>query len=438
MATQSNTLAHTPTTNKDYTCWFKRSNLLVSEMQNVLKPISTPQQTTFIKSNQEITHQWYLSVADLPNIWETLAIDNIFLKKEFLACLEKYPPEGMQFLYWVFFENSAPVGFAYAQIQHFNIYKSATNLQQAAEGNLWERLKHKIKQIGAKSLNFNVLVLGNMMSTGEHGFYFTEAVAQKINAPQLVEAAITASLPHIKARKVDINLFKEFYAKSLPDATPLLQKNYHQIAVQPSMILDICPEWKAFDDYLQAVSSKYRVRAKRAFKKGADLVKKELSLAEIEHFNDTIFSLYLQTVSNANFNALFLHPQYFYGLKAFFKDDFKLTGYFLNDELIGFCTLLFNNEEIESHFLGLNNEYNYEYQVYLNMLFNMIDISIQHQAKRVIMARTALEIKSSVGAVAHDMSVFVKLKNPIYNAFIKRITASVEQAEEWTPRQPFK
>ena len=210
------------------------------------------------------------------------------------------------------------------------------------------------------------------------------------------------------------------------------------MAALPNMILDIRPEWDSFDDYLKAMSSKYRVRTKRSFKKAKDISKRELTLEDIQHYNKQIFSLYQETASNADFNALFLHEDYFLGLKIHLQDRFQVFGYFLEGELIGFYTILYNSTAMYAHFLGINSKLNYPYQIYLNMLYDLIRAGIASKSTKIAMARTALEIKSSVGAKAYNMFAFVKFKNPLYNMVVRRMTKVFFKSPEWTPRAPFK
>ena len=53
---------------------------------------------------------------------------------------------------------------------------------------------------------------------------------------------------------------------------PNLGNDYKEFSIQPKMILHLREDWTTFEDYLAAMTSKYRVRAKRAFKKGTFVV----------------------------------------------------------------------------------------------------------------------------------------------------------------------
>lgn len=383
----------------------------------------------------DISCQWFRSVYQMPDIWSALEIEDIFLQKSFLACLEKYPPEDMRFIYWIFYQKNQPIGFSIGQIQHFNAYRSLNRLQETENK---KAIDFRFKKWSANLIDYQVLLIGNLLVTGEHGFYFQSEASQTLNLADVLHEGISKTLPFIKEEKVSVTIFKEYFDENVPALQDFERKQYNKMTALPNMIVPLRKDWKSFDDYLKSLTSKYRVRAKRAFKKGKDIVKKELSLSEIQNLNTQIFDLYRQIANKAEFNALRLHSNYFYGLKEFLGDDFKLVGYFYKDELIGFYTMVYGKHEMDAHFLGINDAYNRQFQVYLNMLYDLIKAGIDNQVHEIAMARTALEIKSSVGAQAKDMFAFAKFKNPLMNMAVRQAVKFFLAPVEWTPRQPFK
>ena len=76
--------------------------------------------------------------------------------------------------------------------------------------------------------------------------------------------------------------------------------------------------------------------------------------------------------------------------------------------------------------------------LYLNMLYNMTEFGITHQFKKIIFGRTALEIKSSVGAKPEKMYGLMKHSNWFINLFIAKLFRYFEPEMIWTERNPFK
>ena len=93
---------------------------------------------------------------------------------------------------------------------------------------------------------------------------------------------------------------------------------------------------------------------------------------------------------------------------------------------------------MDTYFLGYDDNVQREKMLYLNMLYDMIGYSINKKYNRIIFARTALEIKSSVGAKAVDMFGLMKHNNPILNLLVAKTFKYFEPKLEWQERNPFK
>jgi len=204
------------------------------------------------------------------------------------------------------------------------------------------------------------------------------------------------------------------------------------------MVLHLKSEWKNFEDYLAAMSSKYRIRFRRAQKKGRGLQLKNLSLSDLEQYQDEIFALYKKIAENADFNLCLLHPSYFIEMKSRYSNIFQVSAYFDGEKLIGFYTTIKNNGELEAHFMGFDPAYNASHQLYLNMLYRMIEQAFEKGSRSIVFARTAMEIKSSVGAQAENMLVYFRHNNKVVNALMPVINRILEPESDWQPRHPFK
>ena len=147
--------------------------------------------------------------------------------------------------------------------------------------------------------------------------------------------------------------------------------------------------------------------------------------------------MYLNVSNNAKFNTFLLPENHFFSLKNHLKDSFKIFGYYLDGELVGFYTLILNNDVLETYFLGYYSEHQYNNQLYLNMLYDMAKFAIDNHFKTVVYARTAMEIKSSVGAKPISMQVYIKHTNWVVNAILKQIFSLMNPKQNWEERHPF-
>lgn len=384
------------------------------------------------------------SIKDIQEVWDTVAPkENLFLQSTYLQTLENFPPEKMSFRYIIFYKENIPVGIAYNQIFKLNVEDSLqqSNEEEANKSNcLIRAFSNAAKKWFIKRAEFNLLICGNLLLTGEYGFHFKVPVNKQQTA-SLIQDALDAlqNILDKEQTKVSVHLLKDYKIETSEELKEQLKKEtYHPFLMQPSMYMNIRPNWDCFDNYLGDMSSKYRVRAKRARKKGDAIVKKELSLEEIEAHEERIYELYKMIADGAGFNAFLLHKQYFTELKRDLGNCYKLTGYFIDGQLIAFYTAIFNYKEMDAHFLGVDGAYNRAHQVYLNILYDLVNRAIEGRVERIDFARTALEIKSSVGAVSQDMLCFFKHRSTLSSKVLQLVFDSLNPKEEWQPRSPFK
>jgi hypothetical protein len=150
-----------------------------------------------------------------------------------------------------------------------------------------------------------------------------------------------------------------------------------------------------------------------------------------------IETLYKNVAHKAKVRINHFDPSYFVELKAELGEAFQLTGYFLKDELVAFSTLISWGENCEAHVIGINYDYNSEFCLYQNILYDFVRASITKQSRRLILGRTAMEMKSNIGAEPYEMYCYVRHSGPILNRAFKPVFNYIKQTE-WTQRSPFK
>ncbi len=299
-------------------------------------------------------------------------------------------------------------------------------------------LKTSVRNFALKNFASHVLFVGNNMLTGQNAFAFSPNI-KEVKAIKTLHKAITQLKKDLKAqgKKVHITSIKDFTAKEIEPLQAEFKNNY-TFSTQPNMVFEINKNWKTEQDYIDALSKKYRDQYKRARKKSEGVEKKKMSLADIRKYEDVIYELYFHVAKNAPFNTFFLARNHFSFFKEIMKDDFLLYGYFLDEKLIGFNTLIKNGSVMDTYFLGYDESIQREKMLYLNMLYDMIAYSINQGFSSIVFARTALEIKSSVGAKPVKMYGLITHSNALINHNIARFFNYLEPKTEWQERNPFK
>lgn len=383
----------------------------------------------------------YPSIESVKTIWDAVApTNNLFLQTKFLAILEAAPPKGMQMRYLVFFKEGQAEGIAYCQVQNFKAEDSVKIEDGAPSPCFFSTIARNLRGFVAKKVEFYTLLCGNLLLTGEHGYHFNTPDLNGKKGMNLLHEGLDFVTKELAKEKISVAaiLIKDFYEEHRPELMPLLQNGYNEFTIQPSMVFHLDASWNSYEDYLAAMSSKYRVRCKKAGKCAKDIIRKEMDLEEVESQLPKLYQLYEEIAKNSGFNVLNLNSNYLLELKKRIPEEFIITGYYLEGELIAYYTTILNGKELEAHFLGFNNQYNRKYQIYLNILLDIARRGIECGAEEIVYARTALEIKSSVGAVAHEMYCYMRHRNSLSNRLVKSVVEYLRPTEEWIPRRPFK
>jgi hypothetical protein len=394
-----------------------------------------PYRYSFFRSIEAAGHDWDLAAP----------AEDLFLHRRYLAVVEANPPLGMRFGYLVFYRGDRPIGVALCQIKYFKGDDNINDLQTPVASSdsckdpcFFTGLAASLKRWVAGRVAADILICGNMLLTGEHGYWFDYTQIGSAQAVTLLEDAMAAVINTFvrEGVKMPVVLVKDVAPANRDQGAALIEKGFVEFDIQPNMVLDL--PYRDFDHYLGTMSTKYRTRAKRAFKKADGIVKKELQLAEIQRELPRLYELYREIARNAGFNMVDLNEHYLLALKRELPQQFRLFAYYRDGELLAFYTTIRNGDELEAHFLGYDKAHNHDLQLYLNILYDIVRNALDAGCHRVVFARTALEIKSSVGAVAHELYCYLRHQHPVANRFTSTLLDYLKPVEVWQPRHPFK
>lgn len=368
---------------------------------------------------------------DLPENWDSISHHNHFLQTPYLQVLEKSAPVNMECFFIGIFENEKLIGTALAQYLNLNKLESFGERDHC--------FKTQIRNFVFKNFASHVLFLGNNMITGQNGYTFNHEISFE-EISQVMHDCSQAIIAYFREKNITIHLvsFKDFYEDCSVELKKHNFKNIYEFSTQPNMILNLPDEWKTMEDYTNALLKKYRDQYKRARKKSEGIIVRELPFEDVLAQEAKLYALYHYVALNAPFNTFFLAKDHFSTFKKQCGNRFKIFGYYSENQLVGFHSLLLNGETLETYFLGYDENIQKEKMLYLNMLYNMTAFGIENGFRKIIFGRTALEIKSSIGAKAVKMSGFIFHTNKLINRYMDQIFTQLEPEVFWHERHPFK
>lgn len=372
---------------------------------------------------------FFNAVKDIPKeYWQQLhCTENTYYTPEFLHAYEIANDDIVCRYIVIVNEQQEATAFAITQLVTIPIETITQNIK------ISDSFKKRINGLFCNSTP-RIMFCGNIFLSGEYGTFIREG--EDIN--EMFHALAKALKKLMKeTKKLQAVFVKDFKKSSLQLTDQLIDYRFTPMKVEPNMIITLQPEWKSFDDYKNALKSKYRVKANKADSKSKDLVEKEFTAQEIEQYKSELQALYENTIANANFNAQVLNLNTYTHLKESYGDQFIVKGYFLEDKLIGFLSAMVNQKNLDAHFIGLNYSLNKEYAIYPRILNDYVRLGIQHGAKRINLGRTASEIKSTLGAKPQDLTCYIRHKKPLINAAMRPFIKNI-QIKSFKEHKPFK
>lgn len=297
-----------------------------------------------------------------------------------------------------------------------------------------EMLLKSLAQLGREKKGIRILIAGNCQVTGPYGVCFSTNLSEQEKADCWIAILKDAE---IKYGPYSIVLVKDFTTQHQVFIESLLNEGYRKIPTLPVMRFDLQPSWKKFDDYTAALSSKYRIRTKAARKKFGPIISELWNAEKIREYADEIDALYQRVFSKARFRLYRINTAYFIRLKIEFAEEFQFKVYLHQDKLIGFTTFFIGKNQSDAHLIGIDYSANKQFSLYQNMLYDYIESGIEAQTRSIDFGRTAMEIKSTIGAIPEESHVLVKLRNPILNGLACLLMDS-STPDPWIQRHPFR
>lgn len=363
----------------------------------------------------------------------------VFLSPSYLKAIEQAAPSGIIFNYVSLLADKKITGFYYFQI----IDLSSKELGQIINLEPYHKIVQGLSSLmnhflfgKKKGKPHYLIVCGNMCASGEFGIYHeSNSENDAVNKfPDILKEVIAT---HEKGGKVAAVIVKDFETAADHFKSSLLKNHFLMMSMDPVMMMQIDKKWLSMPDYLNALSAKYRLRYNNARKKFSALEKRDLSAAEMEISFAEIDNLYKAVQNKSPIQLLKPDANYLIQMSKEMKNDFIFRAFYNDEKMVAFLCGLKSNDQFEAHHIGIDYQFNKSLSLYLNLLYEFIEIAIDKKSTVISFGRTALEMKTTVGAKPVLFNAYLRFNNHLLNKVAKPFI-SEQQENEWTPRNPFK
>ena len=369
------------------------------------------------------------SVNTLPAEWDTFANKyQAQYAKDLLGVAEKAKLTDFSYYYVIVRDREEIKALFYFQslVIRKEYYPDFSNLS-FAEKNLYCLIS---------AHDYNLLVNGHIFSTDVPGVVLKNNLAFSADLTQVFEKVVS------KVKSVSgssIFIIKDANALLSEDLSKKRTK-YKAMPDDVLMEMNLPKAWQSIDNYIEALSKKYAVRAKKIELSISQFTLEEFNAKDILKNADVLNALYSNVISISSFKMGILNMHYFAGLKTALKHGFIFKVWKLNNEIVGFTSYINLVDHIELYYIGIDYKINKSHHLYQCMLQQGIKDAIALRKSILRLGRTAYEAKAIAGAKPVIKSNFFHISNPILKIGY-RYSADyfiAENSTNWQVRNPFK
>lgn len=371
-----------------------------------------------------------------PVHWDAVTEPRGFLmQRAYFRELERVRPPNLDPRYALLYRGDEPVAALGMQIVGID----ATNLRKDTPKKGLRGLASRAVAKVAERLSARVLVVGNLLSYGNHGIAIRPGLEGDRDVWHGIgEAAYRVRRAEQHAGSADFVLLKDFTAAEREQSGLLRELGFRPLETEPNMVLTLAPQWRSHADYLAALSAKYRKNLRSRVLDpiaAAGLIVRRLD--DVAAVAGRLQELYLAVQQNAAVRPITLGADYWPALARGAGDRARFAAIERAGTLVGFVVTLREDERTAiGYHIGFDREAAGDLPLYLRLLQCTVEDGIALGCARLSLGRTALEPKAALGAKPEPLHVWVRHRQPVLNKLLRGLLGRIHH-DEAPERNPF-
>lgn len=239
------------------------------------------------------------------------------------------------------------------------------------------------------------------------------------------------------AHETDTKLIclKEFTTNEAARLKPLEDMGFISAPSLPSCTLPIV--WDSVSAYLRSMTSGYRRQVRATLRSRNDAGLTVHVSPCFSPATDEIHNLYLRVIQRARYRMETLPREFFDRLDADLGDQSTAILCKRQNRLLGAAILLHTPNVTTFLLTGLDDEADRKWQVYPNLVWEIVSQAIQSGAARLEMGQTSTALKSRFGAVESPRCLYLKHRRRGGHSFLRRMSGSLFPIHDFPKRRVF-
>ncbi|MGC6421078.1 MAG: hypothetical protein ACON48_08260 [Chitinophagales bacterium] len=295
-------------------------------------------------------------------------------------------------------------------------------------------LSQKVYDLVVRPIQWKVLSLGSIFTTGDNGLVFSNELDQETK-----EAVYRDLLSQLQNGFIPYDglLIKDIYTEEDSWMVECLRDlGFFMTPSEPDMVLEDVSRFSTVEDYAAAFRAKYRTKFNQVTERS-----KALQVEDYDNWHsaptEAMYPLYVNIMSAVDFYIQLMSPRYFQMDRGVSSSLPKLRTYSVDNEVIAWISWFEDANRIHAHLIGLNHKKAGRHRAYHRILYDLAALGIERKKERVCYGRTSQEAKSNVGAQPNAMASAVYHRRKSMRYLMKSFTQSVDLKTS-NPRQAFR
>ena len=244
----------------------------------------------------------------------------------------------------------------------------------------------------------------------------TVSVLPGVDASPVLRALAGESIRLARAHRADGVLFRDFLDDDLPLFSILGQHGFRLVPNLPSATLDV--RWRSEEEYVDALRHPYRRAYRQRRRLLAEGGVRARIVTDFAPLATELAALWRQTYDRAReYRREVLGPEFFRRVSQELATDSTVLLLEKDGACLAFALLLAEGRRLVWPCCGLDYARNRRYELYFNLLHEIILHACRLGAAEVEMGVTTLDAKKRVGARARPLHMYMRHGNPCLRGF---------------------
>lgn len=356
--------------------------------------------------------------------WDSvLEPDELLMSHRFIRACQQARIEDAEFWHLLVSQGEEIVGVA-------TLHRMCVNLELLSNG-LTRKLIGRLKQRWRGFFRLPVLFCGLPVSCGEPCL----KISARADFDQVCSAVISIMECVAATTSTRLLCFKEFKPEAVEQMDFVLSKGYFRALSLPSCSVSLA--WDSFSSYVASMRSSYRRQVHSSLRvrreAGLSVRRMDACAPRVE----TIFALYSQTILHAQQRLESLNPEFFRLLDICLGEQVKVILIELEGRPLAMAVMLFTGKVATFLFAGMEEERQPEWQIYQNLLTEVIAAAIEAGAVRVELGQTSYAMKSRMGAEESPRYLYLRYRGSVRHALLRGFSRLLFPKHKYPQRRVF-